>query len=173
MTTFAVPNPQQFAYLSVLDIPNLGYIGGLLVIDHRGRPLEFHCTSPAQVSRAQQILFGTSLEAHIHVDCIGAALVDKLSRKPAVLFVRQPILCEVAEQIETPAVVVDLTDRDDDESDDNAVDGQLAVPSQVRDVVDQLARHVELGEPFQRIDEAIQEAHALVPLDAEDPADAA
>ena len=46
-----------FGFLTAVDTPTHGLFGGYLVVDSLGRPLEFHCTAPVKVTRAQQILY--------------------------------------------------------------------------------------------------------------------
>src|SRR5262245_21892116 len=42
-----------------------GLFGGLLVLNRNGRPLEFHCTAPLKPNRAQEILYGATLESYL------------------------------------------------------------------------------------------------------------
>src|SRR5205823_3947576 len=54
-----------------------GFVGGYLVTNGWGRPLEFRLTSAVQPNRVQQILYGGTLESYICADLIGKTLVDK------------------------------------------------------------------------------------------------
>ena len=62
MVTARSQQPLPIGFLSVLDDEELGAIGGYLVLSRNGRPLEFHCTSPVRANRAQQILYGPTLQ---------------------------------------------------------------------------------------------------------------
>ena len=55
-----------FGFLTTVESPAHGLFGGYLLVDSIGRPLEFHCTTPVKVSRAQQILYGATLSGHLH-----------------------------------------------------------------------------------------------------------
>ena len=43
-------------FLTILEHDQLGYVGGYLILNSAGRPLEFHCSAPVKPNRAQQIL---------------------------------------------------------------------------------------------------------------------
>ena len=64
-------------FLTVIEDAPSGLFGGFLVLDLAGRPLEFHCTAPVKANRAQQILYGPTLESFLYGDHIGASLLEK------------------------------------------------------------------------------------------------
>jgi len=63
--------------MSVADLGDSGYSGGLLVLDALGRPIEFHCSVPIVPDRAQRILYGRTLESFIYCDQIAVSLLEK------------------------------------------------------------------------------------------------
>ena len=67
----------SLGFLTVVDGGDMGCIGGYLVLNMGGRPLEFHCTAPVRANRAQQILYGQSLTPFIYGELIARALIDK------------------------------------------------------------------------------------------------
>ena len=71
-------------FLTVLEHAQHGLMGGYLVLNPSGRPLEFHCTAPIKPNRAQQILFGPTLEPYIYGEQIAQALVNKSTHEPPV-----------------------------------------------------------------------------------------
>lgn len=72
-------------FLTVLEHAQHGLMGGYLVLNHAGRPLEFHCTAPIKPNRAQQILYGPTLEPYLYGEQIGQALVAKSTVEPLVI----------------------------------------------------------------------------------------
>jgi hypothetical protein len=72
-------------FLTVLEHAQHGLMGGYLVLNPSGRPLEFHCTAPIKPNRAQQILFGPTLEPYIYGEQIAQALVNKSTHEPQLL----------------------------------------------------------------------------------------
>ncbi|MDR1289969.1 MAG: hypothetical protein LBK06_02080 [Planctomycetaceae bacterium] len=67
----------NLGFITVIDHPQHGLIGGYLVLNQAGRPLEFHCTNPIKPSRTQEILFGISLEPYLYGEQIARTLVSK------------------------------------------------------------------------------------------------
>ena len=66
----------NLGFLTVLR-DGSGFLGGYLVTNPWGRPLEFRLSSAVQPNRVQQILYGESLEPYIYADLLGKTLVDK------------------------------------------------------------------------------------------------
>jgi len=69
-------------FLTVVDRASYGLIGGYLILNTAGRPLEFHCTTPVRPSRAQQILYGPTLEPYLFGEQIGQSLLSKAKLEP-------------------------------------------------------------------------------------------
>jgi hypothetical protein len=68
----------KLAYLMVSSpLPNT-YIGGLMVTDHRGLPVEFRYTEPIQPTKIQQVLYGQVLSAYIKREVILETLLKNL-----------------------------------------------------------------------------------------------
>src|SRR2546421_4254764 len=67
---------QNLGFLTVLQEAS-GYLGGYLVTNLWGRPLEFRLTSAVQPNKVQQILYGDTLLPYLCADLIGKTLVDK------------------------------------------------------------------------------------------------
>src|SRR5947209_11386879 len=68
--------PSTLGFLTILQEAS-GYLGGYLVTNLWGRPLEFRLTSAVQPNKVQQILYGGSLLSYISADLLGKTLVDK------------------------------------------------------------------------------------------------
>lgn len=79
------PQRPVLGFLTVLSDPQAGLFGGYLVLNWAGRPLEFHCTAPIKPNRAQQILYGPTLEPYLYGEQIGRALVSKTQHTPSLL----------------------------------------------------------------------------------------
>lgn len=147
-------------YLAVLEDPQFGFTGGLLVVSASGRPLEFHCSTPLAVTRAQEILFGATLREHVCGELIAAALIKAAKITPTVLLVQQraaaPLGAEAPVVLLTPPV-------DDAPTEQTPLSGfdRPAVAEEVDALLAGLAHHVSLAEPFERVHEAIREAQRL------------
>src|SRR5262249_15261769 len=86
------PASPNLGFLTVLQEAQ-SFLGGYLITNLWGRPLEFRLSTAVQPNRIQQILYGTTLQPYICTDLIGKALVEKASLSVRVLFTdREPIL---------------------------------------------------------------------------------
>lgn len=185
-----------FGFLTVLESPEHGLFGGYLVLSPQGRPLEFRCSTPVAASRAQEILYGSTLRPYLVAEVIGRALVAgaelhapiiltdqrdmlplALLRPEEVLFVEQ-LVCD--DELPTP----DSPQRNLAHTNPN--DGRVGPTSliingcqiwtaptststaiRLRAMLDPLAAHVFLAEPFERIRAALNEAQLASQDDAE------
>ena len=152
-----------YGYLTTVDSAVHGVFGGFLLVDGVGRPLEFHCTTPVKVSRAQQILYGATLPAHLHGRQIGATLLAEAGSTPRAVLTDSESLLHVRAHTDLPVVLVQ---RGDAGAPGGQVvrfgDASVALPEQVPpglvDGLGTLAGAVDLCEPFERIRAAIDEA---------------
>lgn len=159
-----------------------GYFGGYLILNQLGRPLEFHCTLPVKPSRAQALLYGPTLDDFICGEQIAKALVTKAKLKPSLLLTDCSAVLAFEQVGDEPMVVVEANDT-------NANETHLRRPHQadlnlkrigssgmrcgvsasssannelLSDIGPKLAPNFDLTEPFQRIAEALLEAHPIV-----------
>ncbi len=109
MTTKASNMDVVFGFLSVVRSAEDGLFGGYLVLNGQGRPLEFHCTAPVKANRAQEILYGATLEPFLHGEQIGQTLMSAAKRVPQV--VCTDVLPVLALQSVTSTPVVWVADR--------------------------------------------------------------
>jgi hypothetical protein len=99
------PSP-SLGFLTVVDYAELGLVGGYLVLNRSGRPLEFHCTAPIKPNRAQQILYGPTLEPYLFGEQIGRALLGKAAAQPEVICTDRGPALAVREFVEVPVALV-------------------------------------------------------------------
>jgi len=93
-------------FLTVIEHPQHGLFGGYLILNLAGRPLEFHCTAPIKPNRAQQILYGPTLESFLYGEQIGSTLLGHAKTNPlAVCTDREPVL-SLRELVDLPVVLV-------------------------------------------------------------------
>lgn len=77
-------------YLTFVQISDHGIVGGYLLVNQRARPIEFHCTAPIKTTRAQQILYGSTLRSELLCDQIGQALLSQTKQKVSLLLTDEP-----------------------------------------------------------------------------------
>lgn len=89
--------PLALGFLSVVDQSPQGLIGGYLLLSAHARPLEFHCTVPVRASRAQEILYGATLQPYLYGEQIGMTLLRSTQLRPLAVFTDcQPALAAAA-----------------------------------------------------------------------------
>ncbi len=188
-------SPPALGFLTVVGHEQHGLFGGYLVLNPSGRPLEFHCTAPVKPNRAQEILYGATLEPFLYGEQIGRTLVGKSAVEvrlictdlAAVLAVREHVSPPVAlvlppenvvhasslpSGLETPPGPATPAYRVDSAHAHGPAPGAFSLGRNrlalaagyvddrqlVAGVLETLADHFDLSEPFARIRGAIDEA---------------
>lgn len=82
ITTSGHKSIPAIGFLTIVRDEEHGLFGGYLVLNPLGRPLEFHCTAPVKPNRAQEILYGPTLDAYLYGERIGPALLEKAKAGP-------------------------------------------------------------------------------------------
>ncbi|RIK83006.1 MAG: hypothetical protein DCC68_04890 [Planctomycetota bacterium] len=181
MGTRSEKSPAALGFLAVCDLEGRGLVGGYLLLNAAGRPLEFHCTAPVRPSRAQEILYGPTLEPFLYGEQIGRALVEKSAAKPLAVFTDREAVLAARPFVAAPLALV-LKDSAASAATDSAKSENPLFPppfhrfeyganvltlatAHAHDapaIVERLAMHgvaFDLAEPFERIREAVREAH--------------
>lgn len=166
----------QIGFLTVRKHSSLGFVGGLLVLNGLARPVEFHCTLPVLPTRAQQLLYGATLDEFVAGEQIGRALLAKAKAKPQVVLTDTLAALSVRHLVDTPIGAID--------SSWSKNEATLTYPQPSRDAWHQLSvsgyklliiqefaddskplesflesLSIDLIEPFGRIEGALMEAH--------------
>lgn len=93
-------------FLTVVEHPQHGLFGGYLILNLAGRPVEFHCSAPVKPNRAQQILYGPTLDAFLFGEQIGATLLGHAKSHALAIFTdREPVLA-LGELTDLPLALV-------------------------------------------------------------------
>lgn len=106
MTHGRQTSSEVWGFLTVLEHESLGLVGGYLLLNPAGRPLEFHCTTPVRPNRAQRILFGPTLAPYLYGEQIGATLLAAGSHEPLVVYTDVERALAVREFIAPPVALV-------------------------------------------------------------------
>lgn len=167
-------------FLTALEHPAHGWFGGYLLLSQLGRPLEFHCTTPIEPTRAQQILYGPTLRSHLLGEVIGCTLARQAKLQI------QAVLTDIPEMLHLSLYqhgVVAYVERERalkqresstgwkvEESTPHLELGNWQLygtstcdwqAEKLRQQLTPLVEHIDLLEPFQRIREAILEAQRI------------
>jgi hypothetical protein len=170
MTANGKQEQLRLGFLTAIEVPDKGFIGGLLVTNQCGRPLEFQCTVPVKANATQEILYGPTLAPFILGELIGGTLVEKAGVRPLWILTDCHEILELRNHVDRPVAVVEALAEDSaiGESDDCRkirlgrqtirfhpahTDDHAAVSRDSR----QVPADADLQEPFERIREALQE----------------
>ncbi len=163
------------------------YRAGILIVDLRGTPLEFRCTSPIRPNPVQRTLYGESLEPHMLVELMGKPLTRSLRESFAVVLVNEPTLLNLRDEFDRPTVYLRRQGADLDPGAHNAQDeSALLVESPagkfdpvvllafrehsddtraVHPILEAASRSLDLLEPFARVVRALEQVHEQKALD--------
>lgn len=146
-----------------------GYLGGYLVTNSWGRPVEFRLTTAVQPNRVQQILYGSTLDEYIHADLIGKTLVEKTATQPTLIVTDNPSVLPLRTRLDVPVLFVgpaapagtaSIT-HDRSVSPVKFLNPSPEETTRVKTLLDQIDQAVDLAEPFTRVREAIAEARKM------------
>lgn len=99
------PDKVQLGFLRIVAT-DAGYVGGILVTNRLGRPLEFQCTTPVKANRTQEILYGPTLQPFLFSELIGQTLIDRLQVKPHLVLIDQEALLDLRLHVSIPIACV-------------------------------------------------------------------
>ena len=93
-------------FLTVVDTGGGSFLGGYLVLNASGRPLEFQCTAPVKANRAQEILYGPTLHPYLWGEQIGGTLISKSRTRPLFVCTDQVHTLAVRSAVDLPVVQI-------------------------------------------------------------------
>ncbi len=161
------------------------FSGGLLTTDSELRPLDFRCTTAVRPTPLQKVLYGDILRQHLFVDLLGLTLVRAADPQPDLVLFQDPALLYLQRKLEPmPALwaVVETgtgagaTDEVRPSVDtqhltitdlSGATIGIFVYPGcgerivQVKALLESVATHFSLLEPFRRMPPLLERALQL------------
>ena len=138
---------RSFGFASIRERMPHGYFGGYLVINELARPLEFHCTLPLLPTKAQQILFGATLDEFVCGEQIARAMLSKAKVKPSMVLTDCPAALSVRHWIDVPVFYLhrDVSDNGaghNGAGHDGIGEDGFRIPSQQRSESETLSRSI-------------------------------
>jgi len=79
-------------------------MGGLLITDRLGIPIEFRHTEPVSPTKVQQVLYGKALERFLKSETLAKCLLNDLENKPDLLVVPDAEYYSLTKQFHFPFV---------------------------------------------------------------------
>ncbi|WP_448374381.1 hypothetical protein [Fervidobacterium sp.] len=154
----------MIGYLSVLNLERK-HIGGMLIVNEYGIPVEFKYSEPITPTKLQEIIYGNSLEYYLHTEIIAKGLIQKIENKPELILVQDPTLLfdknivmitilpqMVQEKKENNEAIVNLNTKSIRLT---FQEGTKCDDSIVQKIID-YASKLDIIEPFDRIERALE-----------------
>tara|TARA_R110002095_G_scaffold72727_8_gene61881 strand:- start:420 stop:947 length:528 start_codon:yes stop_codon:yes gene_type:complete len=162
-------NELRLGFLTTIECPDGALIGGLLVTNHYGRPLEFQCTTPVKPNRTQEVLYGPTLIPFLLGEVIGLTLVEKMNIKPNLILIEQEQAIELQKHTAIPVAILSDIAQILDDSDSFLCEqigknrlrfdaGHQSGRAAIENTSKKIPGDADLGEPFERVREALNEA---------------
>src|SRR5271163_3106619 len=95
---------ENLGFLSVYPDAN-GFVGGYLVTNAWGRPLEFRLSSAVQPNKVQQILYGDTLSGYLCGEVIAKTLIEKSTTAVQWVLVDNPRALDLRLCVEIPVAL--------------------------------------------------------------------
>jgi hypothetical protein len=177
MMSEPLPNgPVNLGFLTIVQ-ENASYLGGYLITNSWGRPLEFRLSTAVQPNRVQNILYGNTLQEYLCADLIGKTLIDKCATPISLLITDSLMALPIRSRLEVPVVASIALDDSaatflSDERIGRVIDPRKNQPllydrrapgdeERIRQILEKVDPGLDLGEPFGRVREAMAEARKL------------
>ncbi len=172
MTDTSLPVNVQLGFLTLVA-EGAGQLGGLLVTNCWGRPIEFRLSTAVQPNRLQQILYGPTLQEYLSSDLIGKTLIDKSATGIHMLIVDSPNLLGIRSRLECPVLAIPFADEPFVEAEQVRFENPRCTKPLIRSIkcdsdaeriaaiLERIDTGLDLCEPFNRIREAMSEARRM------------
>src|SRR5262245_25078088 len=175
MTDATLPLSLHLGFLTVFA-EGTGFLGGYLVTNSWGRPIEFRLSTAVQPNRVQQILYGGTLTDYLCSDVIGKTLFEKTATPVQLLVTDNLHVLPIRSHTDVPVVAAihgeSPTDAITARPRTQFTHSRTSVPlilrlqhaddeGPARAILDRVDAALDLAEPFSRIREAMAEARKM------------
>ncbi len=109
-------NELYLGFLSVTGSENQGLVGGLLILNEVGRPVEFHCTAPVRPNRAQEILYGSALPGFLYGEQISQTLIKHIKSSVVAVLTDQIQVLLAQKDIDYPVIYINKKEKSSEET---------------------------------------------------------
>lgn len=153
-----------------------GFLGGYLVTNFWGRPVEFRLSTAVQPNKVQQILYGPTLNEYLCAELIGKTLVEKTATPVQLLVTDYADVLPIRTRLDIPTILARPAEGIAETAPNVPMirldhqrctvplwlrEEQRADEELIRAILDRLDAALELTEPFVRIREAMTEARKM------------
>jgi len=100
------PTKAKIGYIIASEQCDNVFMGGLLVTDQKGLPIEFRYTDPVTPTKLQRIIYGSALDRYLIVEVIARSLVESISDKPDIFITNSRLILELSEVFKAPLISI-------------------------------------------------------------------
>ncbi|MGL6097797.1 MAG: hypothetical protein ACRC7O_18605 [Fimbriiglobus sp.] len=165
------PASHNVGFLAIVQDAG-GLLGGYLVTNTWGRPLEFRLTTAVQPTKVQQILYGPTLTDYVHAELIGKTLVEKTATPAGLVITDSLPALGLRSRLDVPVLALVPTGSDVPPdavliqharcSVTLAYSGKFDVDRPaIEERLNRLDPAIDLAEPFTRVREAVAEGRKM------------
>ncbi len=158
----------RLGFLTAMEVPDQGFVGGLLITNRHGRPLEFQCTAPLKPNRTQEILYGLTLGPYVMGEVIARTLVEKVGVKPHLILTERSEILELRNHVAMPVGCLDADQSEKVASETESGfkigrqwfrvhSGHTSDRGELETQTTQVPKDADMREPFERVREALLE----------------
>jgi hypothetical protein len=168
----------RLGFMTAVEVGDRNYVGGLLVTDRFGRPLEFQCTTPIKPNRTQELLYGPTLVPFILGDLLGKALLDRVSVKPSLIMTSRVEMLQLRSKVDLPIIYDEASTESEPKSSaaERSASQQIRIGQQtfrthedftddretVKRISQKLSDDANMHEPLERVGDALRETMSTV-----------
>lgn len=127
-------------------------IGGFLITDNTGVPVEFLLTKTVRPTPAQRILYGKRLQSYLSVDLCARQLIDDVKTRPGVIFVESELMLALHRFTDIPVLWLQTPTELGQTSARPCVTPPPQRP-QYADVIDLMSLDSDMIDAFRRIEQ--------------------
>jgi len=157
----------KIAFLSTADIDGgFDLVGGLLITDEDGYPVEVVCSDPIKLSTIEKISFGLSLKDKALVERVCVPLLGEVSAEPDFILIQQKFLSGLQNFTTIPIFCLEKAKNESglwaqEEKKDNEIDfihcnENIDVSDDIWEEFEKSFLFEDILEPFGRVDSLIQ-----------------
>jgi hypothetical protein len=156
----------EYGYLGIEKKSDETYIGGIIISDIYGIPVEFKYTEPVKPTNLQKILYGKSIEKYLTVDILAKKLLMSIQEKPRFILVKDMSLLQT--QSKFPVIFIESIKKETNEASENddryrtdmigkeyKIVYVNTLTSEEYQWLTSISKEIDIIEPFSRLKEAL------------------
>lgn len=105
------PTKAKIGYILARESHENVFMGGLLITDQKGFPLEFRYTDPVTPTKLQRVIYGNALNRYLIVEVIAKSLIESITDKPDIYITDSRMILELSDLFKAPLISIQESDE--------------------------------------------------------------